>query len=109
MRLLLDLLKGEEIVIAGDFNIPRGNEMYQKLQTHFRDNIPTEVESTVDPILHYANKDISGTLKLVVDYIWSTPKYKVENVRVVSGVSDHCALACLLMTEGELDKVCNGS
>ena len=81
-------------VICGDFNIPRGNELYQKLLTKYRDNVPVEVESTLDPILHYANHKIAGSLKLVVDYMWSTPEYRVENVRVVSGVSDHCAVVC---------------
>ncbi len=81
-------------VICGDFNIPRGNELYQKILTKYLDNVPLEVESTLDPILHYANHKIAGSLKLVVDYMWSTPEYRVENVRVVSGVSDHCAVVC---------------
>lgn len=94
MRLLLDLLKGEEIVMAGDFNIPRGNQLYKQLAVKYRDNIPLAVSSTLDPVLHYANAELVGQLKLVVDYIWSTPKYSVGQVRVESGVSDHCALVC---------------
>lgn len=83
-----------ELVLAGDFNIPRGNEMYQELVKTMKDNIPSEVESTIDPVLHYANKGQRGRLKLVVDYVWSTPNYKISGVRVVSGVSDHCGLVC---------------
>ena len=96
---LLKMIKGEELVLCGDFNIPRGNEMYQKLSEKYLDNIPASIESTLDPILHYANKDNPGRLKLVVDYIFSTPEYRVSNVRTVEGVSDHCAILC------EIDKL----
>jgi endonuclease/exonuclease/phosphatase family metal-dependent hydrolase len=89
---LLELVKNEELVLAGDFNIPRGNEMYKKLLTKYRDNIPMNVVTTLDPELHYRNTKQAGTLKLVVDYVFSTSKYLVSEVRVVSGVSDHCAI-----------------
>lgn len=78
--------------MAGDFNIPRGNEMYRKLLSNYRDNIPPTIESTIDPILHYANKEEPGRLKTVVDYVWSTPKYLVSGVRLEPGVSDHCGV-----------------
>lgn len=93
---LLKITKGKELVLCGDFNIARGNEMYQKLLRDYCDNVPASVETTIDPALHYANKMRPGKLKLVVDYVWSTPKYKVSEVRVESGVSDHCALVCTI-------------
>lgn len=93
---LLELVKNQELVLAGDFNIPRGNPMYKKLLTKYRDNIPMNVVTTLDPDLHYRNTKQPGTLKLVVDYVFSTPKYLVSDVRVVSGVSDHCALTCVV-------------
>lgn len=96
MGKIVEILHGQEIVLAGDFNIPRGNEMYKQLATCYRDNIPTGIQTTIDPILHYANREIPGRLKLVVDYVWSTSKYAVENVQVISGVSDHCALVCTI-------------
>ena len=89
---LLALTKGEDLVFAGDFNIPRGNAMYQILAARYKDNIPAEIETTLDPTLHYANKVGHGKLKLVVDYVWSTPIYQVDDIRVVMGVSDHCGL-----------------
>lgn len=89
---LLETMGKTEMILCGDFNIPRGNEMYQKLLTNYLDNIPAEIESTLDPILHYANHEKPGRLKLVVDYVWSTPQYKVAEVRLESGVSDHCAI-----------------
>lgn len=89
---LLEMTRGKELVLCGDFNIPRGNEMYRKLTTYYLDNVPMDIETTIDPMLHYVNKRQQEKLKLVVDYAWSTPKYKVKNVRVVCGVSDHCAV-----------------
>ncbi len=91
---LLDLVDQEEIVLCGDFNIPMGNKVYVQMKKRFKDNIPPKIETTLDPKLHYRNTKVPGTLKLVVDYVWSSPKYLVNSVRVISGVSDHCAIAC---------------
>lgn len=85
-----------ELVMLGDFNLPRGNEIYQEMARRYRDNIPEEVTTTIDPKLHRVNKNNLGELVVVVDYVWSTPKYSVKNVRVVSGVSDHCGVVATL-------------
>lgn len=89
---LLKVLKGREIVLCGDFNIPRGNANYQRLASVYQDNIPMDVNTTLDPYLHRVNQTSPGKLAYVVDYLWSTPKYQVSNVRVVAGVSDHCGV-----------------
>lgn len=89
---LLDILADRELVLCGDFNIPRGNEMYQELLSRYKDNIPSSVVTTIDPELHAANKVERGKLSLVVDYAWSSPGYRVQNLRLVSGVSDHLGL-----------------
>lgn len=81
-----------ELLVGGDFNIPRGSELYHKLATSLRDNVPLEAQTTIDPDLHRVNMDNRGKLALVVDYAWSTKEYSVGDLRVVSGVSDHCAL-----------------
>lgn len=93
---LLTLVKDQEIVMCGDFNVPRGNEVYDQIASKFSDNIPPSIESTIDPDLHYRNVTVSGTLKLVVDYVWSSEGYRVSDVEVISGVSDHCAITCLV-------------
>lgn len=100
MEKLLEFLGRQgEFVLCGDFNIPRGYKLYEKLNTLYKDNIPSEVLTTIDPEIHRANKDVREKLKLVVDYIFSTPKYRVDNVRVESGVSDHCGVVC------QIDKI----
>lgn len=92
VRALAEVVNDRQMVVVGDFNIPRGNEMYAELTRIWTDNIPKQVESTLDPELHYANREEKGRLKLVVDYVWSTTGYKVSEVEVVKGVSDHCAI-----------------
>ena len=96
LKLLLSKVKNREIILCGDFNIPRGNELYSELAKNFKDNIPSDIETTLDPVLHYANKEEVGRLKFVVDYMWSTKGYKVSDLQVISGVSDHCALVCTI-------------
>lgn len=92
---LLEYLQTKgELLMCGDFNIPRGKEMYMQIAAKYKDNIPAIVETTIDPDLHYANQGERGSLKTVVDYIWSTPGIKVEEVEVKEGISDHCGLVC---------------
>lgn len=74
------------VLLCGDFNAPRGTEIYQAIASRFHDNVPPQTVSTLDLMLHRSHK------KLVVDSIFTTPDFKVENVRVISEVSDHCAL-----------------
>lgn len=76
-----------ELVLCGDFNIPRGTELYHVLAQQYRDNVPPEYTTSLDQDLHRKKG-----LQFMVDYIWSTPAYAVTDVRMVCGVSDHCAL-----------------
>lgn len=78
-------LKG--FVLAGDFNAPRGKEIYTELSRLYKDNIPAGVTSTIDPLLHKVKN-----LQHVVDGIFSTTQYIVTNVQVIDGISDHKAI-----------------
>lgn len=94
LKRLLQLLQQQgELVLCGDFNAPRGREIFTMLNSHLKDNIPAEIKTTLDQNLHRA-----GPLPYVVDYLWSTPTYLVRNVKVISGVSDHMAVL------GEIEK-----
>ena len=88
LKAMLELIKDEELILCGDFNAPRGGEIFTALSMHFKDNIPVEVETTIDQNLH----KVKG-LMYVVDGLFSTPSYDVKNVQVIDGVSDHKALA----------------
>src|SRR3989338_1743845 len=86
-KLLTILAASGELVFAGDFNAPRGGEIFSSLSTHYKDNVPIVYDSSIDPTLHRR-----GHLKRMVDGIFSTHHYTVSNVRMVCGLSDHCAL-----------------
>lgn len=75
-----------DYVLCGDFNAPRGREMFDKFVDELGvvDHLPASVTTTLDPNLHRA-----GALQLVVDTIFSTPQYRVTDVRVLDGISDH--------------------
>lgn len=77
-----------EIILCGDFNAPRGKEIFDTLASTYQDNIPGDVQTTMDNALH-RNSNLDP---LVVDVLFSSPSYAVADVRVVSGVSDHCAI-----------------
>ena len=88
MKTMLALLDSfGELVIAGDFNVPRGSELFGLLAQHYKDNVPFRYTTSIDGDLHKR-----GQLNRMVDGIFSTPAYSVSGVEMISGVSDHCAL-----------------
>lgn len=87
-RLLVLLDDVGDFVLCGDFNAPRGEKIFDALAAKYTDNIPLSVETTVDPEIHRTK----GSVKLVIDVLFSTPEYVVQDVRVVCGVSDHCSV-----------------
>lgn len=88
MNDLINVLGHEDsIVLCGDLNAPRGLATWAMLDLHYKDNVPPDVTSTLDPQLH----KVPG-LQYVVDAFFTSPSVNVKNVRVVEGVSDHQAL-----------------
>ena len=88
IRSLLALLgQFPDIVFCGDFNAPRGREIWGILAERYRDNIPRKYETSIDQNLHAARG-----IHYVVDGLFSTSEYRVSDVRLVDGVSDHCAI-----------------
>jgi len=84
VKLLKLLDKDPEVILCGDFNAPRGKEIFSVLAEKFKDNIPAEVTSTLDPDLHKV-----GHKQLMIDGLFTSPAYVAESVEVVRGVSDH--------------------
>lgn len=74
-------------IVMGDFNAPRGRSTFDELASRLKDNVPPEIETSIDGSLHKA-----GKIMQMVDGMFSTPAYQVEQVRVVDGVSDHKAI-----------------
>lgn len=86
-RLLVTLDRYPELILTGDFNCPRGFPVFDELAKRYTDNIPAAVTTTVDQELHR----VKG-LQLVIDGLFSSNHYRVSDVEVRSGVSDHCAI-----------------
>lgn len=88
---LLDAVKPD--ILCGDFNAPRGGEIWSILSKHLVDNIPPEITSTIDPTLHYTKG-----LYIVVDGFFTSPssRVRVESLKLVSGVSDHQAIVATI-------------
>lgn len=78
-----------DFVLCGDFNAPRGGEIYATITERLRDNIPLEYDTSIDPALH----KVRG-LRSMVDGVFSSAEYHVSNVRMTFGVSDHAAVNC---------------
>lgn len=87
---VLSRAEEKEIIFSGDFNAPRGGEIFSLLAGEYKDNLPPHIKTTLDPLFHRAPKEEQADK--AVDTIFSTPQYDVRNVEVISGVSDHCAL-----------------
>jgi len=88
---LLHLLKERSLVFAGDFNAPRGGEIFSRLAAAWTDNIPPACTSSLDRTLHRV-----GHRELMVDGLFSTAEYNVSEVALHEGVSDHRAVTALI-------------
>ena len=78
------------IVFCGDFNAPRGGEIFAMMSDQYADHLPSHIMTTLDPELHRA--PLHHRNARAVDSIFSTKEYAIGGVEVVGGVSDHMAL-----------------
>lgn len=86
--LLLAHLEGREpVVFCGDFNAPRGGDIFSAIAARYTDQVPTRCTTSIDGARHRA-----GALQLMVDGLFSSPGATAANVRLVDGVSDHMAI-----------------
>ena len=76
-----------EMILCGDFNAPRGREIFNRFVQRYTDNIPAQYVTSIDGNLHR-----DGKIELMVDGLFTTPHYRTEDVRLVDGVSDHMAV-----------------
>ena len=94
-RLKQFLNKFDEMIFCGDLNTPRGFEIWDDLALKYTDNIPMDLDTTIDKSLHKSGKDI----RLVVDALFTSAHYVAKNVRVIPNTSDHMAVV------GEIERV----
>jgi len=89
--LMAELSLVPQFALFGDFNAPRGrNYIWDVVARVYRDNIPSDVVTTLDTQLHRV-----GHLPRVVDMCFTTSTHEVDSVRLVSGLSDHQAILAL--------------
>ena len=84
--------KNSELILCGDFNAPRGGEIFSKLSGKYKDNIPEGYASSLDTELHRIGK----VKRLMVDGLFTTPHYQVTEAMLSEGVSDHRAVTGLI-------------
>ena len=78
-------------VLSGDFNAPRGREIFSTIAERYKDNVPAHYETSLDKDLHRC-----GYLPYMVDGLFSTPDYTIRDVELVFGVSDHAAVRAVV-------------
>lgn len=79
-----------DIAFAGDFNAPRGLEIFSALSERFKDNIPQHYDTSIE------GNPRRNSLKLMVDGLFTTSLYEAYDVEMISGVSDHYAIKARL-------------
>lgn len=84
-----------ELVLTGDFNAPRGREIFSVISEKYTDNVPEQYQTSLDSERHR----VAG-LTLMVDGMFSTPEYAIRNVELISGISDHCAVVGVVGKDG---------
>lgn len=82
----------QELILCGDFNAPRGEEIFGNLAKIYTDNIPLQYDSSLDSKLHRV-----GHLKLMVDVLFTSDHYSTSEVSLSEGVSDHKAISALIL------------
>jgi len=101
--LLSELTTQPPHILCGDFNIPRGfNPLYQDLARQYVDTIPKHFTSSLDKTFHRMGGVASRShlfSHYMVDYIFTKPPYRAENVELIFGVSDHAAVVAEVFLE----------
>jgi exonuclease III len=88
---------GNELVLCGDMNAPRGYGTWELFAARYKDTIPQEYKTSIYLPLHR-----SGIVKAdelsdkMVDGLFITSEYRAEDVRLVGGVSDHMAIVAMI-------------
>jgi len=94
----------KEFALCGDFNAPRGGEIFSALASRYADTIPPHYKTSLDLERHRAGKTKPEELAdKMVDGLFTTPSYSASGVELVSGVSDHCAVVASLEIEPEAE------
>lgn len=102
-RMMPVLEKIGDFVVCGDFNAPRGGEIFEKIAAQYKDNIPERYVWSLDLQIHRGGLEHmtqeaanAGMPGLMVDGLFTTPAYVASDVELHNGVSDHCAITATI-------------
>lgn len=79
----------KSLILTGDFNNPRGSELFDDLSKIYTDNIPKKYMTSIDNKIHRAGHK---NLQYIVDGFFTTKDVKVKKIRYQDKVSDHFAV-----------------
>lgn len=98
IRTLLSIAEAEApLVLCGDFNAPRGGEIFSMISENFKDNIPLRFNTSIDITLHRSGKTRPRDFDdKMVDGLFTSPGYRASDVDLVFGVSDHAAIVATI-------------
>lgn len=86
-----------DFALCGDFNAPRGGEIFSALAAKYKDNVPSEYKTSLDLSLHRAGKtDGERLVSYMVDGLFTTAGYQASDVRLQFGISDHAAIVATI-------------
>lgn len=89
-NMLMFLDTQQNFVLTGDFNAPRGGEIFSMLAEKYADNIPIHYKTSIDIALHRNGRVRPHELiDKMVDGLFTTSAYSCSNVTLHSDVSDH--------------------
>ena len=86
-KLIETLDEYESLILCGDFNAPRGGEIFSHIASKYVDNVPDEYTTSIDSKNHRA-----GELNYMIDGIFSTIDFKSTDFATHANLSDHLAL-----------------
>ncbi len=98
-RLISFMQQWDDFALCGDFNAPRGGEIFSKFAREYSDNIPHEYVWSLDLSLHRAgggkiqtDAKAMGMDGFMIDVLFSKGRIRAEHTRLLDGLSDHMAV-----------------
>jgi endonuclease/exonuclease/phosphatase family metal-dependent hydrolase len=74
-------------ILTGDFNAPRGSEIFDTIAKRYTDNVPAHLTTSIDQHLHR----VPG-IQLMVDGFFTSQEFQVVHIEMIDGLSDHQGL-----------------
>jgi exonuclease III len=95
---------GNELVLCGDMNAPRGYGTWELFTERYTDTIPSKYRTSIYAPLHrVGNTKKEELADKMVDGLFVTKEYSAHDVRLEEGVSDHMAIVAMLEKQAHIE------